>query len=80
MEIYGIFNIIGMGIRESVSEVRIKVVFDVFLEEFVKIKIKNVGFENFDVVLKFIEVVSRLVICGRVVDVLFLFVLFVFVF
>lgn len=46
VEIYGIFNTIGTGIRESVSEARIKVVLDVLSEELAKIKIKNAGFEN----------------------------------
>lgn len=69
VEIYGIFNTIGTGIRESVSEARIKVVLDVLSEELAKIKIKNAGFENPDAVLKPIEAVSRSVIRGRVVDV-----------
>lgn len=69
VEIYGIFNTIGTGIRESVSEARIKAVLDVLSEELAKIKIKNAGFENPDAVLHPINAVSRSVIRGRVVDV-----------
>jgi ABC-2 type transport system permease protein len=69
VEIYGIFNTVGTGIRESVSEARIKVVIDVLSEELAKLKIKKVGFENPDAVLHPINAVSKSVIRGKVVNV-----------
>jgi len=69
VEVYGIFNTIGSGIRESVSEGRIKVVVDILSQELAKIKIEKAGFKNPDAVLNPVGAVSKSVIKGRIVDV-----------
>lgn len=69
IEIYGIFNTIGTGMRESVSETRIRAVVDVLSEELAKIKMKRAGFDNPEAVLEPVGAVSKSVIRGRIVDV-----------
>ncbi|NJF24731.1 ABC transporter permease [Thermococcus sp. Bubb.Bath] len=69
VEVYGIFNAIGSGIRESVSEGRINAVIDILSQELAKIKIEKAGFENPDAVLNPVGAVSKSVIKGRIVNV-----------
>ncbi len=69
VEVYGIFNAIGSGIRESVSEGRIKAVVNILSQELAKIKIEGAGFKNPDAVLNPVGAVSRSVIKGRIVNV-----------
>jgi ABC-2 type transport system permease protein len=69
VEVYGIFNTIGSGIRESVSDGRIKAVIDILSQELAKIKIEQAGFKNPDAVLNPVGAVSKSVIKGRIVNV-----------
>ena len=69
VEVYGIFNTIGSGMRESVSEGRIGAVIEVLSRELARIKVKSAGFENPDAILEPVGAVSKSVIRGRVVDV-----------
>ncbi|ASJ03128.1 ABC transporter [Thermococcus profundus] len=69
VEVYGIFRSVGTGIKESVSESRIKGVVEVLSKELARIKVKKAGFEDPDAVLEPVGAVSRSVIRGRIVDI-----------
>lgn len=69
VEVYGIFRKVTPGIKEGLSETRIKAVIGVLSEEIAKIKIEQLGAKNPDAVLHPVTAVSRSVIKGRIVNI-----------
>jgi len=69
VQVYGIFTRIGAGMKESVSEGRVRNVINVLNREIAVIKLKMIGVKNPNSFVEPVKAVSYSVVKGRVVDV-----------
>ncbi len=69
IEVYGIFHRIGAGMRESVSEGRVRSVITVLNREISFLKLKELGVNNPSAVMEPVRAVSYSVVKGRVLSV-----------